>query len=191
VAGWVRRSGAAVGRFFAKWMFQLHVLLVLAAGALLILPHFTGLFSDLNPAPSNTDRHTCLSLLGSDDLKHLALRSPSAARAQIDRWRDCASSSLLQDARHSLFWDRVLIALIAVAFALAVGRLWSRRRARGRLMAFLGGTLAIVYVIADLKEDSYLGSLLSGSGPVRSMQWAAAIKFGAFFGALPIFLVSA
>jgi hypothetical protein len=173
---------ALPGRLVAVGLLTLHLLLLGAAIGLA-----TG--ADLNPSPStHSGSSACQAVLGDDDLVHLALRDPDHALAQLGRWHACDPTTR-QRAKQALPKDAVLIAVLAAALGLAVVRCW--RRIRWRLAAYIAGALAAAYVSADITENVLLARLLR-SAPQTSaaLPWFAAIKFGAFFGALPIFLVS-
>jgi hypothetical protein len=197
-AGWVAARGRSSiawlslpGRLFAVFILALHLgLLGTAIG--LATRH------DANLSPRKSATPACRAVLDKDDLVHLALRDADQARRQLDRWKACdgtsapAGRTTRERAKHSLSTDAVLIAVIGAAFLLAVIR--CLRRVRWRLAAYIGGALAAIYVAADIRENQFLGSLLQAVPHVRRgwpmLPWLAAIKFGALFGALPIFVVS-
>lgn len=180
-----RRSGqgrSTTRGLTRRWSMVLLHLAVVGVGIGLVAT------SDLDTRP-NIGERACARLLPDDDLVHLSLRRESdQARNQLARW-DACDPGARDRAKDALVRDRWLIATIAAGLGLAVARTW--RDIRWRLAAHLAALLTAGYLWGDIQENLALTRCLDNSDAwPRVLPWAAAVKFGALLGALPMFLVS-
>ena len=159
-------------------------------------------------SPTERQARSCRSVLSTDDLVHLPLRRPRAlAVRQLARWDACDKKRLgpakahhtRSVARTALGWDRAFIATAGIGFLLAFVRLVrvpAGRTPRWRLAGYAGGLLALAYLAFDSLENIWLADFIGSPAthwvPNWSgwLPWISAAKFGAFLGALPVFLIS-
>lgn len=129
----------------------------------------------------------CPAVLSDDDLVHLPLRQAEGQEAQLKRWQACDARAVAK-ALTAVRNDDRLVWTLAIAFAVAFVNVVRWRR--WRVAALIGGALAIAYVRADLEENAGLLRLLERGISNEGLHWWASVKFGAFIGALPLFLLS-
>ena len=161
-----------------------HVVLV-AAGLLLTLG-----FGGLDPAPKGNAPACAQGHGHQDSLLDLSRRrTETAARSQLERWDTCDASTRTR-ARSALGRDNLLIATIALGFGLAIYRCWTRKSRRFRLAAMLATPFAVAYLVADIRENFLVEQLLKGGAWHSWLPYLSAVKLGAFFALLPLFVTS-
>jgi hypothetical protein len=139
--------------------------------------------------PGSRPSIMCGAVAPSEDLFHLPMRSPDAARQQVELWASC-DSRFVDRARTAIKWDAALILAVFASLLLAVLTTWKFQP--WRVAARLGLALATAYAIADGAEDVALWQLLGNvhRAPPWWLAWASAVKFGAVLSAAPLFVVS-
>ena len=121
---------------------------------------------------------------------------------QAARWIECRPSSL-ERARDAVRWDYLLIATLTIGIGMAVVR--GLRRSRWRWSAVFTLAFLAAYLAGDLAENrllsrslDHLAAMPDALGNLSAaahlwssdLRWVSAVKFGAFFAALPMFFIS-
>jgi hypothetical protein len=147
-------------------------------------------FGGLDPAPKGHAPACARVHDPQDSLLDLSRRrTETAARSQLERWDACDASTRTR-ARSALDRDFLLIATIGIGFGVAIFRGWTRRSLRFRLAAGFATPFAVAYLISDIRENFLVEQFLNGGSWHPWLPYLSAVKLGAFFAVLPLFVTS-
>jgi len=189
-----RRRHFDIAILVAHWV-------IIVAAVLMVVVHVP---VDLGPKRLEPAAATgpCAAVPADVNLTVLALRPPEVAAPQAARWIECRPSSL-ERARDAVRWDYLLIATLTIGIGMAVVR--GLRRSRWRWSAVFTLAFLAAYLAGDLAENrllsrslDHLAAMPDALGNLSAaahlwssdLRWVSAVKFGAFFAALPMFFIS-